>query len=163
MVAGGNSSAASPPSAFSSPESRLPSGLNCSRCCWGDLGLDGRPCEAFLMDVCYLASERCFGAASWQVLEVLGGALASAIIHQALRRDSAGLQPFFVANGARTTVTFTLEALLDFKHSLIEHRELQSEAQSVGTRKRPNYDNSKRTLYAKGHQTRILVCTSPHE
>ena len=48
-------------------------------------------------------------------------------------------------------VSFSLQSLLDFQHSLREHAALgESKEADRRCRQRPNYNNSKRSFFAKG-------------
>ena len=57
------------------------------------------------------------------------------------------------ANKEMVRVTFSLRSLLDFKHMMREHGDLQlpdPKKNDRRCRKRPNYSNSKRAFFAKG-------------
>lgn len=64
---------------------------------------------------------------------------------------------------------FSLRSLLDFKHSMVEHAELEQsdhpkKKDDRRCRKRPNYNNSKRAFFAKGRPAKyheFLVWMKP--
>ena len=58
-----------------------------------------------------------------------------------------------------TKVSFTLEALLDFKQLMKSCEDIQAEeVQGENHRKRPNYDGSRRKFFATGRGVQPLVC-----